>query len=182
MKQTKDVIIQSLRGFFNNADNYQHLIPPNLQQMDFQQIKIWDTEPESLREFPLIVIAGGSGDMITSGLGDFALEVFDQFTGELTAYKYGGMYNFSLTIEVGTRTTLEREFLSDLVTKALRFYLRRKMEEQGVLIQNVRYGGESTTQYDSNHIYIATINIATWSEWYDDVDLLPMKDKLKFNE
>lgn len=149
--------------------------------MNFQQIKIWDTEPESLREFPLILIVGGSGDIITSGLGDMAEEIHDLFTGELIAYKYGGMYNFSLTIEIGTRTTLEREFLSDLVTKALRFYLRRKMEEQGVLIQNVRYGGESATQYDSNHIYIATINIATWSEWYENVDLLPMKDQPKLN-
>jgi hypothetical protein len=120
--------------------------------------------------------------MVTSGLGDMAQEVMNPVTGEIMAYRYGGMYSFNLTIEVGTRGTLEREFLTDLVTKVLRFDLRRKMELQGVLIQNARYGGESVVNYDSNHIYVATINITTWSEWYEDVDLLPMDDQLNINK
>lgn len=181
LKHTKDVIIQNLRDYFNNVDNYKHLIPPQFDKDHFQKTVVWDTEPEDLRTLPLVVIIGGSGDMVTGGLGDMAQEVISQFTGEVVAYRYGGMYNFNLTIEIGTRSTLEREFLTDLVTQALRFTLRRKMELQGVLIHNARYGGESVVNYDSNHIYVASINIATWSEWYEDIDLLPMDGQPKIN-
>lgn len=182
LKNTKDVIIQTLREYFANLDNYAYLIPPQFDKDHFQNIAIWDTEPEELRTLPLLVIISGVGDMITGGLGDMAQEVYDPITGEIIAYKYGGMYNFNLSIEVGTRGTLEREFLADLVTKALRFTLRRKIESQGVLIHNARYGGESVVNYGSDHIYVATINIGTWSEWYEDVELLPMNDKPNINQ
>jgi hypothetical protein len=170
--------------YFANRENYIHRLPENLDDSVFDQLKeqVWDTEPEDLRNLPLVVISGSSGNMITSGLGDFSTELYTD-DGELYGYRYGGIYEFSLTVEVATRSTLEREVLTDLVSSALRFSVRRKMEAEGILVKDMRYGGESTLNYTSDHIYISTINLATWSEWYEDVELLPVeKVSINFDE
>jgi hypothetical protein len=139
------------------------------------KVPIYAAEPQELIEFPIVILSGGGGDMITGGIGDIAEEIYDPRTNELKAYRYAGMYDFSLTLEIGAKSTLEREVLTDLITIALKFILRRKVQEQGIVIKNVRYGGDSTTQYDSNHIYVSTINLSTWSEWYEDYEL-PAED------
>ncbi|MNI84544.1 hypothetical protein D3C73_1414600 [compost metagenome] len=38
----------------------------------------------------------------------------------------------------------------------------------------MRYAGETEILYDSDKVYIATIQFTTWSEWYNDVTLLPL--------
>lgn len=157
------------------------MLPKNIDPAAFYQLEreIWDTEPEQLRNLPLVVISGSTGNMITGGLGDMAAELYNS-AGELIAYRYGGMYEFSLTVEVAARDTLEREVLTDIVTSALRFGIRRKMEAEGILVKDMRYGGESTLQYSSDRIYVSTINLTTWSEWYEDFDLMPV-DKVSIN-
>ena len=173
LKHAKDVIIYYLRMYFKNKQNYLGLLPKNINDTVFDDMDIYDTTPEDLLKFPLLVVSGSNGSMITSGLGDFASEIYDS-QGDLNGYLYGGQYNFSITIEVATRTTLEREVLSDIVTSALRFAIRRKMEAHGVLITDMQYGSEATLKYDSNLIYQVPINLAVWSEWYDEFKLLPI--------
>lgn len=174
LKRTKDLLIYFLRVYFENKKNYECLIPSQVNADYYQQTRIFDTEPEDLRGFPVIIISGSNGTMITSALGDMAQEVYDPHTGELIAYKYGGIYDFNITIEIGCINTIDREIISDLVAKALRYYLRRKIEASGVIIKTMQYGGETTVQYDSKKIYVSTINLSTWSEWYDDIKLLPI--------
>lgn len=183
IKHTKEVIINFLQMYINNVQNYEHLLPPQIPEDHFLQTIVYDTEPEQLRTFPIIIVTNGSGGLVTSGLGDMAHELYDSRNGELLGYRYGGIYNFQLTIEIGCRSTPDREFLTDLITRTLRFNARRKMEAEGVLVTDVRYGGESVVNYDSNHIYVSTINISTWSEWYDDITLLPVeKVNIDFKE
>lgn len=176
IKHTKEVIIKFLRMYLKNTKNYEHLLPPQIDTTHYIQTAVYDTEPDQLRSFPIVVITNGSGGLITGGLGDMAHELYDPRNQELVGYRYGGMYNFQLLIEIGCRSTPDREFLTDLITKALRFTLKRKMEAEGVLVTDVRYGGESVVNYDSNHIYVSTINVSTWSEWYDDITLLPIEE------
>lgn len=173
LKHVKDVIIYYLRMYFQNKQNYLNLLPENLNDTVFDGIGIFDTTPEELIKFPLIVVSGSNGSMITSGLGDFASEIYDN-QGDLDGYLYGGQYEFSITVEIVTKTTLEREALSDIVTSALRFAIRRKMEAHGVLITSMQYGSEATLKYDSNLVYQVPINLSVWAEWYDSFKLLPI--------
>lgn len=166
LKYTKDVIIMFLRGFLENYDNYRKFCPK-----DFSSAKIFDKEPNELREFPLVIVSGGNGQMITGGLQDFAHELTNEY-GDLIGYRYGGMYEFNISIDIGTRSTRDRELFSDLIAMALRVHLRRYIEKEGIIIKDMRYGGESEVPYDSDKVYITSIQFATWSEWYQDIDLL----------
>jgi len=159
--------------YLANPKNYIHLISQEVDPTRYVNIDVYVTEPEDLRDFPVIIISGSSGEMITAGLGDMALELHNPITNELVAYRYGGIYEFNLTVEIGTRSTVDREVLTDLITHALRFAIRRKMEAKGVLVKSMRYAGETSVQYNSNNVYVSQINLSTWSEWYDDIELLP---------
>jgi len=86
------------------------------------------------------------------------------------------MFNFALEIEIGTKTTLEREVLMDITGSALRWSLRRYFEKQGVIITETSYGGENKLQYDSDFIYTSMISIQTYSEWSEYYNLLPLND------
>ncbi|MFW6015078.1 MAG: hypothetical protein ACOCRK_01420 [bacterium] len=173
LKSTKDIIISHLKMYLNNEDNYKHVVPSQLDVEDIKSADVFDVEPEELRQFPMVIITGGNGNMVTSGLGDMAHEKYDPSTLELIAYRYGGIYQFNLTIDIVTKSTLMREFMSDLITKALRFDIRRQMESKGVLVTSMNYNGETSGTYDSNHIYLTSISLSTWSEWYEDRELLP---------
>lgn len=162
--------------YFANRENFVKMLPSNLEESAFDQLSqnIFDTEPEELRNLPLVLITGSSGEMITGGLGDMVSELYDEHKN-LIGYRYGGMYRFSLVLEIATRDTLEREVLADIVSSALRFGIRRQMESKGVLIENLKYGGESVLQYNSDNLYVSTLNVNTWSEWYEDHELLPVE-------
>lgn len=131
LKKTKDVIIQGLRIFYANKNNFEHLLPDQIPYTFVDNINIYDTHPQSLRTFPLIVVAGSSGRYISHSLGnDFAQEIYNDY-GQLQGYMYINMFNFALEIEIGTKTTLEREVLMDITGSALRWSLRRYLEKQG---------------------------------------------------
>lgn len=171
VKHTKDILIKYLRGYLSNYNNYSSFC-----DTDFSSTIIYDKEPNDLRRLPAIVISGGSGQLITSGLGDFAQEIYDIGTQEIIAERYGGMYEFSFTIDIGAKTTRERELLGDLLMVAYRVQLRRFMQKEGVLVKDIRYSGESEVLYDSDKIYVSTIQLTTWSEWYQDVNLITLED------
>lgn len=172
IKHTKDVLIKYLRSYLANPDNYSYFC----EGRDFSGTAIWDKDPNDLRQLPAVVITGGTGQLITGGLSDFAEEVRDPATGELISHRYGGIYEFSISIDIGTKTTKERELLTDLVSLAYRVHLRRFMEREGVIVKDMRYGGEVEEQSDSDKIYVSTIQLTTWSEWVQDVDLITLDD------
>ena len=176
LKHTKDVIIKFLRGFLANYDNYSKFC-----HKSFSHAIIYDKEPNELRQFPLVIVSGSSGQVITGGLQDFVQELHNEY-GDVIGYRYGGMYEFNITLDIGTRSTLDRELFSDLIAMALRVHLRRYIEKEGVIIKDMRYGGESEAPYDSDKVYVSSIQFTTWSEWYQDIDLLDIDNiKLDFD-
>lgn len=168
--QTKDTLIKYLRGFLINKDNY-----GNFCEEDFTDCQIFDKEPNRLRKFPTILITSANGNFITAGLGDMAQELYDEH-GDLAGYRYSGMLELPITMEIAVKNTRTRDVLVDLITIAFRVLLRRHLEAVGILVKDMRYTGENEIEYDSDKIYIATIQFTTWSEWYRDISLLPFKD------
>lgn len=173
IKHTKDVLIKYLRLYLNNYDNYKDFCDRDFAK---DEIVVWDKDPNDARKLPAVIITSGTGQLITSGLQDFAQEIYDERTGELISYRYGGIYELSLQVDIGARSTRDREILSDLITLAYRVQLRRAMQNEGILVKDMRYGNESDAPYDSDRIYVSSIQISTWSEWYQDVDLLTIQD------
>lgn len=178
VKHTKDVFITFLRLYFNNPKNYKNKLPTQISDEHFLEASFYDSEPEQLRKWPTVIISASTGNMITSGLGDMCSEIRDPRTGSIIAYRYQGIYEFAITIDIGCRNPLDREVFTDLIAKALRFGLRRFIQNQGVIIKDVSYGGESTIDYNSDKVYVSQLRINTWSTWIEDVDLL---DPNEFN-
>ena len=178
IKHTKDVFITFLRLYFNNPKNYRNKLPRQISDDHFTHAVFYDSEPEELREFPTVILSAGSGNMVTTGLGDMGREVIDPRTGAIIAYRYVGVYEFSITVDIGCRNPLDREVFTDLVAKALRFSLRRYIQNQGIIIKDASYAGETTIEYNSDKIYISQLRFNTWSTWIEDVDLL---DPNEFN-
>ena len=175
MKYVKDTTIDQLRTYFNNVPLYDHLIPPQLDIDIFNNIPIYDTQPEQLVKFPMIVISSTMGNCISGGIGDMACEIYDDTSRELIAYRYGGMYEFNLTFEVAALSSLEKEVLSDLVVRALRFAIKKPLEYECVFIKSVNYGSDNIVNRNSgNNIYVQLLSVPIWSEWYEDVNLTPI--------
>ena len=182
LKKSKDIIITTLRQYINNEDNYKNFInyesdkAQDLLIEEFKKMNIYDSTPETLISFPYITISGGSGQMSSAGIGgDFATELYDPVNGELIGYRHGGYYDgLNLNVEIGALANAEQEILNDLISTALRLHLRRKLESQGILVKNIQNNGEATVQYDSRLIYTSTLQISIFTEWYEDIMLLPV--------
>jgi len=172
MKHTKDVLITFLRLYFDNPKNYAKKLPPQISDEHFVNMAIYDAEPEELRSFPTVIITSGTGNMVTAGLADMCSEILDPRTKSIVAYRYQGFYEFNVVIDIGCRNPLEREVLTDLISKAIRFSLRRFIQNQGIIIKDASYAGETTIQYNSDKIYVSQLRFNTWSQWIEDVDLL----------
>lgn len=168
LKYTKDILIKYLKLFLRNYDNYKKVCPK-----DYSHAEIYDKEPNELRQFPTVILSSASGQMVTTGLSDLATEIRDS-DGDFIGYRYGGIYEFNIVMEIGTRSTLDREVFSDLVAMALRFHLRKYMEQKGVIVKDMRYGSETEVPYDTDKIYVSSLQLSTWSEWYHDFELLPL--------
>lgn len=165
---TKDILIEYLRAFLKNPVNYL-----NISNVDFSKTIIYDKEPTQLKSFPAILLTAINGNYISSGIGDVTQEVVND-DGVVVAIRYSGMFELPVTIEIASRTTKERDILTDLISLTFRVLLKRQLESRGIIIKDMRFGGESEIQYDSDKVYISTLNFTTWSEWYRDIELLPL--------
>ena len=157
--RAKDMLISHIRGFLTNIDNYSDIC-----DRDYTKCEIFDKEPNVLRTFPVILITAANGNYINSGLGDVGEEIVDE-NGIYVGVKYAGQLELPITIEAGTRSTKDRDILIDLLSAAIRIIFKRDLESNGIIIKDMRYGGESEILYDSDKLYIATLNLTVWMEW-----------------
>ena len=100
--------------------------------------------------------------------------------GTCIGCRYSGFLELPITIETATRTTPERDVLTDLIIQMLRVEARRQIEAEGLLIKDARYAGESEIVYENDKVYIASINCTIWLQWYKDISYLKVKE-LKFD-
>lgn len=172
---TKTIIVQFLRGYIYNSENYAHLLTDKITIEDIKKIQVYDSTPDVLTNFPMVVISGSNGDINNFGLADFKQEQYNEF-GDIMGYLYGGNYNFNLTMELATLSSYSNEFISDFLVNALRIYLYRKLEAKGILITSVKYNGDSTVTDKNNIIYISNIGLTVWNQWSEYIDLLDVKN------
>ena len=83
LRHAKDVILHYINMYLHNKDNYAHLMPKELPSDAFEHIIIYDTNPESLRQFPMVVISASSGKYQTAGLADVGHELYDNNGNEI---------------------------------------------------------------------------------------------------
>ena len=178
VKHSKDVFILMLRAYFGNKKNYRNKLPHILNEDVFVNTVFYDAEPQELRSFPFAIISNTSGSMVTAGLGDMSAEIRDPRTSTIMAYRYQGFYELALSIDICCQSPLEREVLTDFIAKAIRFDLRRFIQNNGVIVKDLSYGGETTAEYNSDKIYISQLKVNTWSNWVEDRELL---DPNEFN-
>jgi hypothetical protein len=172
---TKTTIVNFLRGYIYNSENYAHLLPDKITVEDIQAIKVYDGTPDVLTDFPMVVISGTTGNVQQLGLADFKQEQYNKF-GDIIGYLYGGNYTFSLTMECASLSSYMNEFLADFLVSALRIYLYRKLEQKGILITQINYNGDSTVMDKNNVIYISNIGFSTFNQWSEYIDLLDIKN------
>ncbi len=172
IRHAKDVFVTFLRLYFQNPRHYRNKLPKQISDELFTTTVFSAAEPEDLRSLPMVIITAASGNLVTAGLGDMGTEIRDARTGAIVAYRYEGFYELSFNIDVGCRTPLEREVLADLVAKAIRFDLRRFMQNNGVLVKDLSYAGEAVVDYNSDKIYTSQLRVNTWSSWVEDRQLL----------
>jgi hypothetical protein len=163
--RTKTVIIEHLRMFLQDINNYS-----DIYNQDYSMTMIYDKDPQELTIFPVILVTGTTGKMVTTDLGDFAQEIYDE-NGVVIAYRYSGVYDFQINLQIGTRTSVQRDMLTDLISISLRYILRRQIESHGILIKDMQFGNQSELPYDSDKIYISNISFSTFSEWHRDIKL-----------
>lgn len=171
---TKDTIIKYLRGYLRNIENYS-----DVTSLDFTNAEIYDKQPNELRYFPSVLVTALNGNFITAGLGDYATELYDK-NGICIGCRYSGFLELPITIETATRTTPERDILTDLIIQMLRVEARRDIEAEGFLIKDARYASESEIVYENDKVYIASINCTIWLQWYKDIDYVRVK-KININ-
>jgi hypothetical protein len=174
---TKTTIIRMLRGYIYNSENYAHLLDDTkITVEDIKKCKVYDGYANILTEFPMCVVTGTNGTMNMIGLGDFKQEQTNEF-GDIIGYLYGGTYNFNINLEIAALTSYQADFLSDFFVNALRMYLYRKLEAEGILIINqVNYGGQQVINEKNNQIFIPTISFPVWTQWNQYIDLLDLKN------
>lgn len=172
IRHAKNVFVTFLRLYFENPRHYRNKLPRQISDELFKTTVFTAAEPEELRSLPMVIITAASGNIVTAGLGDMGTEIRDVRTGAVVAYRYEGFYELSFNIDVGCRTPLEREVLADLVAKAIRFDLRRFMQNNGILVKDLSYAGESVVDYNSDKIYTSQLRVNTWSSWVEDRQLL----------
>lgn len=182
INQTMETIVMYLRSYFNDINNYKMYLPPQINPEHYSILSenIFSTDPEKLRTFPLMLISSNGGEIIPAGIGgDIVGDMYNVDTNSMNMV-YGGIYNLQFTLEIATRTTLDRDVLTDIVAEALRFTLRRSLENYGIIIKNVRYSGNTSEPYDSNKVYISSLNIDTHTEYYKAYDPITI-DTVKLN-
>ncbi len=177
LEHTKETMVAFLRAFLTNYDNYKTVCAT-----DFSGTAVFVESPYELRSWPMIVLSGGTGPMVTTGLSDLATEIYNEDHSSVIGYRYAGIYQFNIQVDLACRTTVDRDRLIDLVTLAYRLLLRRYLEVRGVLVTGMSYGAQTDTLYNTDKIYLATLTASTWSQWYNDVPFLPLSDVvLNFN-
>lgn len=87
---------------------------------------------------------------------------------EEVADVYGGKMNMSLDFSIFARDSMTRNELADLALMYLWQWRRERLAEEGIILEDVSFGGESEEPYDDvgdDYYYLASISVSLLTDW-----------------
>jgi hypothetical protein len=85
-----------------------------------------------------------------------------------SAFAYGGKFDLSIDMQIMCQDAATREDLADQVILELWVRKKSKLADEGIVIEDVSYGGESEEMYDEQaqiRWYLADISITIQADW-----------------
>lgn len=87
---------------------------------------------------------------------------------EEVADVYGGKMNMSVDLSIIARDSMTRNELADLTLMYLWQWRRERLAEEGIILEDVSFGGESEEPYDDvgdDYYYLASISVSLLTDW-----------------
>ena len=130
-------------------------------------IRISDLE-QPVKKLPYIGVGHTSSNQYHIGLNQLQERLYDD-NGKLIGELWAGGWEGTFQIQIAAESTIEREELADLSSMYLIYIKREQLRENGVLIRNMSIGGESEEPYGSDYIYLTTLTLDIWTEWWEQI-------------
>lgn len=203
--QGKNLLIDSLREHFKQDTIYRYStdafgfplvpdltdLPPDVEETRTTRIFVGDIFRYDKRYLPSITVRQTSGryyavsfnqegttryrvDLVLDGYGNRSLI-------KVPTHKvFAGGWDQTFEITVAAESTLDREELSDIVSSYLIGVARQPLQESGLFVKTVSYGGEREEDWANDKIYIQPITVETFSEWRREIPLDSVVETINF--
>jgi hypothetical protein len=203
--QGKNLLIDSLREYFRQDTIYRYStdafgfpltpnltdLPPDIEETRTTRIFIGDIFRYDKRYLPSITIRQTSGryyavsfnqegtiryrvDLVIDGYGNRSLI-------KVPTHKvFAGGWDQTFEVLVAAESTLDREELSDIVSSHLIGVARQPLQDAGLLVKTVSYGGEREEDWANDKIYIQPISVETFSEWRREIPMDSVVETINF--
>jgi hypothetical protein len=130
------------------------------------KIHIYDAYPYAQQRYPQIIVRVAGGPALLRGIGD---EVEGVQTTETQingvsrsvceVISFSGNLRPTVTLEIGARSGFERAEVADWVILFLRHFAFKKLQKEGVFIQDVTMGPQTERLLGTDPIYETSINV-----------------------
>jgi hypothetical protein len=205
VSQGKRLIIDALREHFRNDTFYRYGtdafgfpltpdltdLPPDIGEVRTTRIFIGDIFRYDGRYLPAITVRQTGGryyaisfnqngtyryraDLIIDGYGNRSLV-------KVPTHKvYAGAWEQTFNVQIAAESIPDREELSDIVSSFLISTARIPVQDAGLLMKNVSFGGESEEDWANDKVYIQSINVETFSEWRREMPIDNVVETINF--
>jgi hypothetical protein len=203
--QGKNLLIDSLREHFKQDTIYRYGtdafgfpltpdltdLPPDIEETRTTRIFVGDIFRYDKRYLPSITVRQTSGryyavsfnqegttryrvDLVLDGYGNRSLI-------KVPTHKvFAGGWDQTFEITVAAESTLDREELSDIVSSYLIGVARQPLQESGLFVKTVSYGGEREEDWANDKIYMQPVTVETFSEWRREIPLDNLVETINF--
>jgi hypothetical protein len=203
--QGKNLLIDTLRENFKQDIIYRYKtdafgfpltpdltdLPADIEETRTTRIFIGDIFRYDKRYLPSITIRQTSGryyavsfnqegttryrvDLVLDGYGNRSLI-------KVPTHKvFAGGWDQTFDVLIAAESTLDREELSDIVSSYLIGVARQPLQEAGLFVKTVSYGGEKEDDWANEKIYMQSITVETFSEWRREIPLDNLVETINF--
>lgn len=205
VSQGKNLLIDTLRESFRRDTYYRYGtdafgfpltpdltdLPPDIGEERTTRLFIGDIFRYDTRYLPAITVRQTGGgyyavsfnqnetyryrvDLVIDGYGNRSLIRVP------THQVFAGAWEQTFEIQITTESTPDREELADAVVGILQASERLSMQDAGLFIRRVRFGGEREEDWANDKVYIQSINVETFSEWRREVPISDVVETINF--
>jgi hypothetical protein len=203
--QGKNLLIDSLRESFRQDTIYRYStdafgfpltpdltdLPPDIGETRTTRIFIGDIFRYDKRYLPSITVRQTSGryyavsfnqegttryrvDLVMDGYGNRSLV-------KVPTHKvFAGGWDQTFEVLVAAESTNDREELSDIVSSHLIGVARQPLQDAGLFVKTVSYGGEREETWANDHVYMQPVSVETFSEWRREIPLDSLVEAINF--